>query len=269
MKKLLTVCACAALLLSGCQTQPGNQTSSVCENAVISMDSNVYQCDFIDLYEQARQFAGVEGTDNLMLYGVDLNDDINMIFTPDGEIRHMEIGFKSRKFDEDGNLDSRFYKISNGLTNDPLEEEASLSIKAEPVDGPSANLPLSDEAFSDFWKAAQFLSAVDLQEIIEEYHVGSPTAYYLKSGPINTVRGSELNDTDKNVICLDCTQPENVRQIDRIFCSEDSVVPSTFEGYSSCFAIFPYYESGLTTQKMCEDYYSDYELDNVILLFAE
>lgn len=61
MKKLLTVCACAALLLSGCQTQPGNQTSSVCENAVISMDSNVYQCDFIDLYEQARQFGGRGG----------------------------------------------------------------------------------------------------------------------------------------------------------------------------------------------------------------
>lgn len=271
MKKILLACTSLFLLLSGCQNPSNIQSSNpseVMKTDPITAESNIYDFSFLNLYEQTQEYTEAVGKNNIFLSGIDTNNAINFIFTPNGDIKYMEIGCGVRKETENNNLIFEKFKISNELTKNPIDESIKFSPKI--VSYGEDELPsYSIDSFSGLLETTQYLDRLNLQNIIENYHVGNPTAYFLKSGPLGAVSSNYINDMEKNIICLDCTDPDNVHQIDRITYSETSPYSGTFDDYASYYVILPFYESELTTEKINTLYYSNYDFDNVILLLKE
>lgn len=270
MKKILALLlALGITLLFGCRDDnPKNQSSasSKSNNISISLESNIFSLDFSDFYQKISSQLGVKDKNSMALHGVNADNEINFIFTPDGEIKDFEIGCctKTPRTDIAGEFRRTAYSISNHSAKDTSLSQIKKIYRAD-IHKTNEIIP-SIEDFRDYsecWTQMNFLHQLDLKKILKQYSVGNPTAFFLRSQYISD---NCVNNLKSNVICLDCTDPSKLKQMDRITFSEKSPYAHYFPGIKYYYAIIPYYESELSVDKMRDEYYDNAFFNNIILL---
>ena len=319
MKKLIALfLALGITLLFGCKDDNSKVQSSVSSKSSdisFSMESNLFSLDFADFYQKISSQLGVKDKNSMALSGVNADNAINFVFTPNGEIKDFEIGFcaKTPRTDIAGEFQRTAYSISNHSAKDTPSSKIKKIYRANinkkdfeigfcaktphtdiagefqrtaysisnhsAKDTPlsqikkiyQANINKTDEIidskdilnYSDFWTQMNFLHQLDLKKIVKQYTVGNPTAFFLRSQYISE---NYINNLKSNVICLDCTNPSKVKQIARITFPKKCPYAEYFPGIKYYYAIIPYYESGLSVNKMYDEYYDNDTFNNIILL---
>jgi hypothetical protein len=269
MKKTMALCMVVTMIVfSGCQNTPSSsQNSSKKQSSSISIKSNINEFDFEKFYKDVSK--GVNNQ-NIGLSGNDAKNEISFIFTPDGSIKDIEIGICTEKprFSDPKSYKDYFYN-SFVISNHSLENKSLSSTKGiSQLDIADTGKVLEPNSafrydYTGFKTQMNFWSQLNLKSVLAKYATGSPTAYLVCSQYITS---NDINDPNKNVTCLDCTDPKNIKQIDRITFSKTSPYDSTFDGVKYYYAIFPYYESELTPGQMATMYTNIKSFDNIILL---
>lgn len=270
MKKILALLlALGITLLFGCRDDnPKNQSSvsSQSNNISISLESNIFSLDFADLYQKISSQLGIKDKNSMALHGINADNAISFIFTPEGEIKDFEIGFcaKTPRADIAGEFRRTAYSISNHSAKDTPLSQIKKIYRAD-INKTNEIITSKEDIrdYSDFWTQMKFLHQLDLKKILKQYSVGNPTVFFLRFEPITD---NCVNNLKSNVICLDCTDPSKLKQMDRITFSKKSPYAHYFPGIKYYYAIIPYYESELSVDKMWEMYYDNAAFNNIILL---
>jgi len=270
MKKIIALfLALSITLLFGCKDDNSKAQSSVSSKSSdisFSLESNIFSLNFSDFYQKISSQLGVKDKNSMALNGVNADNAINFVFTPEGEIKDFEIGFcaKTPRPDIAGEFRRTAYSISNHSAKDtPLSQIKKIY---------QADIHKTDEIitskedirdYSELWTQMNFLHQLDLKKIVKQYTVGNPTVFFLRCEPITE---NCVNNLKSNVICLDCTNPSKVKQIARITFPKKCAYANYFPGIKYYYAIIPYYEPELSVHKMQDEYYDNDTFNNIILL---
>ena len=264
MKKLLAFCLALALLcLGGCSGAEEDKTSSVSEEPItITVPDNLYEPDFFTgLYQKIGDKLGAGDEDF-----IDFSEQ-RFFFSTDGTLQQINsnIYCKIPKLTNPQNIYTDYSYIAYNLTLDPTHPTEVVFYPTGINFAPDKGISNGHYNYSKFRERSTFLTEIHLKDLVKKYAVGKPTGFALC---YQTISENFEDDFTENGIFLDCTDPSNIKQIDRMAFSDTSPYSRVFDGVKFYYGIYPYYQEDLTGEEMQHLFFENTDWDNIIILIV-
>lgn len=223
-KRLLALSMVGLLFMgSGC-TQ---NTSTVDESNTIALDNfepNLYNLDFMALYQQVVDIAGTEELVWSPSYYAD--GGIDLYFTEDGTIiDKFNLSFVANHNSTPYNYFVKQYEI-NGQTSSRVEDSPidSFEVYIGSVDGPFERSGIGNYrsygAYDTFKKFMQFMNDTDwsyyIDTFIKDSYHQEPVYYNLTAHTYGVYMEYEQLKAENRLVCFDCSDIEHPQLLDEL-----------------------------------------------------